>query len=606
MGVLSLVALPAMALEVEYPDGTRNQNRSPTSYGVGGVRIDARKEGNNARASVDYRAPAWTRTRSDGLNALKNLLKFDHINFVVNSQLYNQNVKGNTSRSFKDEGIHLTQRLNLNLEKNYGTSGGRFAFYGDVRATNDQQIQPDKVFEALGAYGEFANEGDYSLRLGNVSANFSPYSFGQSADIGAHLKLEDLNFSRINLSPIVKRLELIGAQLRRPIANTAFQRMTYGAHVEPRIPIESLKQFGLNVVQTSDVLESLRTGERGTLRALKNTLFSASTQMGWGRTLLDVEAASSRTDDDLLNSARSQTGNAYRVLLSGTLIDRWGSFQGVRFSGAYENVEPEFNSVVGAGNPDNRLLRGSLDASVPRANLSLRQEASRSRNNLDGRLTSTNLLTTYTHRMSWQPLRNISKIEAFKNVNISVSFVETLRRATSGTLHSNNERQDFSLSTRHGRANMTTFFRYGIAGNKAGGTGNRRDEAAGVSYSFRDLDLSVVKSNINISARKNFSLLKDGSLSRTGQRSITARLENYLKRWPHLHLDAEYSRNLTTNSTPGQNIARGKYSIGLASDQFITPDGKLSLLVTNERTDEDQVANNFEEMTWKAEAEFKF
>lgn len=322
--------------------------------------------------------------------------------------------------------------------------------------------------------------------------------------------------------------------------------------------------------------------------------------------MLDLEAASSRHDEDQLNSARPQTGNAYRALLSGMLVQRWGPFQGFRFSGAYENVEPEFNSVTGAGNPDNRLLRASLDVSVPRANLTLRQEASHSRNNLQGQLTSTNYLTTYTHRMSWQPLRNFAKIEFLRNVNVAVSFVETLRRATSGTLHGINERQDFTLSTRHGRHNMTAFYRYGIAGNKAGGTGNRRDEAAGVSYGLRELDLHVVKSSLNLSVQKNFSVQKDGSLARTAQRSIAISSQNYLARWPHLHLDGEYSRNLTENSNPGQNIARGRYSVALASDQFIAKDGKLSLLFTNEQTSEDQVANSFEEITWKAELEFRF
>ncbi len=491
-------------------------------------------------------------------------VNFDQFNFAMTASGYKKEAKGNRSRSFFDRGTHEEATFKLDGKKRYlQLGGGEFSTNASVRFTDDRQVQPKKRWLMQGVYGTFERADRYSLRLGNVSGNFSSYSLSTSSNVGIHYTDKFLGDRAL-----AQEFQMYLARPTRAIDATSFDRFVYGFRLGGigKSRWKSIQQLGLSYAKTKDQVDSIEDTNVRPANAVENDVYAVDADVTAAGVNVKGEAAYSRTDPNTQADPTDRIfGYAYKFNASYQAAKRW-MFDPARLTAGFEHVDPTYRATSGGGSADAQRFNAGVSSGAKLGldlpDLTLGYTFSGNRNNLDGQLARRTITEIHGTNLSFKPFQKyelekcgeMTKSLA-KNMSASVAVQQNKNKTNDNTTYTTTNNQNYQLNTSTGNHTLSTFFRYQITTEKTAATGNRRNESKGLTYGYKDfawrffpaarlLPEPEFKTDLSLNATQTLDKTMDAAGRSHGrQYGVTAQTEVR----DDERLDVNYSLGLTDN-----------------------------------------------------------
>ena len=542
---------------------------------------------------------------------------------------YNTGVYRNKTRSFLGMGNHNQEQRGIGGTKEYAMfGGGKFEFKTTIRAAADQlrtttraagdrQVDLEKQWRAQEGYGVFKRPDDYTLRLGNVSGYFGSYSLSSSANVGAHLT------KTLGGHIPFKEMQIYLARPNRHLEGTSFERQVHGMRMSElkKEGWEAMPMLGMSYVRTLDLVDSIKdTNARPTNAVENNVLAMDGTYKFSDDMTVSGEWAYSKNDP---NTQRDLTdirrGQAYKLNGTYRAASRPG-FEATNFTGAFEEVAPDFRAASGGGSPDARRASGGVTtkmkmySKVPDVQMSYNY--SRNLNNLEGQLARRTTSQVHGVNMGFKPFQKMKFEKAKlwqniqKNLNIATSFGENIRHTTDRSSLSQINNQNYRMSTSSGNHTLSTFYRYRITQEKTAATGDRRNASQGITYVYNGMEWTMplypqkpFKTDWTLTGTQTRDKTIDAP-GRSHQRQYGARMQTAVT--ARAHLDVDYNLDLTDNYNVNSDIRTTNWKCAYVVEKSINDDGNLTLTYTSNNREKEVSSQNYREGVWRADINFKW
>jgi len=537
---------------------------------------------------------------------------FDKFNLDLTVSAYNNAVYGNKTRSFLDRGNHHQEQYSLGGMKRYALmGGGEFEFKTSVRATDDAQVDAQKQWRTQGAYGTFKRADDYELRLGNVSGSFSSYSLSSSANVGAQLTKE------LGGKNPFKEMQIYLARPNRHLESTSFERQVYGMRMSgwKKEGWEAMQKLGVSYVKTRDVVDSIRdTSARPTNAAENNVVAMDGSFKFRDDMTVSGEVAYSKNDPNTQRDLTDIThGQAYKLNGTYRASPRLG-IDATNFTGAFEEVDPDFRSASGGGSADARRFTGGMTTgmkmygNVPDVQMSYNYSGNR--NNLENQLARRTTSQVHGLNVSFKPFQKGGKGNVKKNMNIATSFGENITHTTDKSSQSQINNQSYQMSTSSGAHTLSTFYKFQITQEKTVAPGDRRNASQGMTYGYKGMEWNMplypqkpFKTDFTLNATQTLDKTMDAP-GRSNQRQYGVSTQTAVNETERL--DVDYNLGLTDNYNVNSDIRTENLKCAYVVQKFIQDDGNFTLTYTSNKTEEEVRTQNYREAVWRADANLKW
>lgn len=422
---------------------------------------------------------------------------FDEFNVDATGSVYHVDVSGNESRSFKTEGSNVQADLSVESLSRFGNNHV-FEFNANVRGSDDPQVVQGKEWKLRGLYGEFRREGDYRLRLGNVSADFSDYSLSSSSDVGLHY---------VNRADTAMTYQGYVSRSQRQ-TNGLYEQFNGGLRLEISDPTGMIRSYAFNTAFTEDQTSSL-SGPTRPRTAIENRVssmdFDVAVMPGW---IVNGEVAQASTDTNTrLDTTRDLDDWAYKLNSRYQITDT-GVYRNGRLNLYYEEVQPDFRSTSGGGSPDQRrfsaVLNGTLRTDYlewlpdPRTNYRFSSNS----DNLDDQLVRETETKSHRFNIDLSPFERLEANtdrplgQLIENTELGMEFSHLDVTTSDTAIDRESVTQGYDLTTRMFAHELGTSYSYRKNLDFTSGGINRRQENFRASYDYRDLRWLVVNDRI--------------------------------------------------------------------------------------------------------------
>jgi hypothetical protein len=581
-----VLAWPARALEMDFHgDGTR------VSGDENGVEMTT--------------IPSPDEEQRDGRPETPDNPLLDRLRVDVTGSVYHHDVDGNQNRSFKVPGTHVLGDVALEGVRDLG-NGHVFEIQSNLRGTDDPQVIPDQRWELRSLYGEFRREGDYRLRLGNVSASFSGYSLSSSADLGIHYE----RMARVDTGWAWE------AYLSRPRRSTGtqYRRNNVGLRVSSENPAGILRQYGFSGVVTEDDESSSSTGSR----AVDNRVISADGRMAvTPNFLVDGELAFARTDTDV-TASNLETIDDWAMKLDGvySFVDT-GSFRSGRLNVYYEEVLPDFRATSGGGSPDQRRMRGQLSGIYypidGESGLDVDLFTERTTDNLDDQLPRETESMTHQLRAGYSPYETRDPGDGVwgtfrKNLHLASQFRFHDVETSDTFINRETWSEQYEVRSSVGNHDMAGFYESRDHDNFVSGGVDRRRREYGAEYTVRRLKGPDFGGGpIPADLRFDASRTEDWQVNGTGESDrlrLHAGTTFYVA--GGYRLTADWREEDTDNSGSNNDFVRTNWDLGLLGYDLYSGRGRVDFSYRISDVDEENNSNSYREETLRADVQFEF